>query len=259
MSTIASPRASSSIRSPSSSRTSLDNPSGRPTAPGTTRRNRAALRDYYGLKGTQPASSPDPSTRTPLAPEDAEDDGGISELDKDGFDAAGYVNEILSKQGLSGVLRVESDLVSQIRNLDGERKSLVYDNYSKLIAATDTIRKMRTNMDPLAPTTSTLSPAISHIAEIAAVLSRDMQDRTPTAPSITLEKEGREGKAGAKETVRWVLDAPRRLRDLVDEGKEEEADKEWEIVREVLEKWRGVKGVKEVGMECEAIILNEDT
>lgn len=30
-----------------------------------------------------------------------------------------------------------------IRSLDGERKALVYDNYSKLIAATDTIRKVR--------------------------------------------------------------------------------------------------------------------
>ncbi len=30
----------------------------------------------------------------------------------------------------------------EIRGLDGERKALVYDNYSKLIAATDTIRKV---------------------------------------------------------------------------------------------------------------------
>jgi len=32
-----------------------------------------------------------------------------------------------------------------IRNLDGERKSLVYDNYNKLIAATETIRKVPFN------------------------------------------------------------------------------------------------------------------
>lgn len=32
---------------------------------------------------------------------------------------------------------------TEIRSLDGERKALVYDNYSKLIAATDTIRKVR--------------------------------------------------------------------------------------------------------------------
>lgn len=30
----------------------------------------------------------------------------------------------------------------EIKSLDGERKALVYDNYSKLISATDTIRKV---------------------------------------------------------------------------------------------------------------------
>lgn len=30
----------------------------------------------------------------------------------------------------------------EIRGFDGERKALVYDNYSKLITATDTIRKV---------------------------------------------------------------------------------------------------------------------
>lgn len=33
--------------------------------------------------------------------------------------------------------------VVEIKGLDGERKALVYDNYSKLITATDTIRKVR--------------------------------------------------------------------------------------------------------------------
>jgi len=37
----------------------------------------------------------------------------------------------------------------EIRGLDGERKALVYDNYSKLIAATDTIRKV--NLDAASP------------------------------------------------------------------------------------------------------------
>jgi len=30
----------------------------------------------------------------------------------------------------------------EIKGLDGERKALVYDNYSKLITATDTIRRV---------------------------------------------------------------------------------------------------------------------
>lgn len=39
--------------------------------------------------------------------------------------------------GLIGIL-----IGLEIRGLDGERKALVYDNYSKLITATDTIHKV---------------------------------------------------------------------------------------------------------------------
>ena len=177
MSTIASPRASTSIRSPSSTRNSFDAPRNASLNP---RRNRAALRDYYGLKATT-ARERDTSTssrtrriseessHTELGPELEEE--SLTELDNPGFDAEAFVQNILSSNGLPGVLRVEADLVSQIRNLDSDRKSLVYDNYSKLLAATSTIRRMLGNMDPLTPTTNTLAPAISHIAETAAGLS----------------------------------------------------------------------------------------
>lgn len=40
-------------------------------------------------------------------------------------------------------MRVEAGLLRDIRGFDGERKALVYDNYSKLIGATETIRKVR--------------------------------------------------------------------------------------------------------------------
>ncbi|OCK81327.1 hypothetical protein K432DRAFT_295779 [Lepidopterella palustris CBS 459.81] len=249
MSTIASPRASTSIRSPSSSRTSLEAPASRPT---TTRRNRAALRDYYGLKGAATATSTADGTETEK--EDAEG----SELDKEGFDSAAYVKDVLAKQGLEGVLRVEGSLVSEIRNLDGERKALVYDNYSKLIAATDTIRKMRSNMDPLAPTTSTLSPAISHIAETAASLSASLLDRTTPAPGIVVValENGENVKKKARETVKWALDTPRRLEEMIKEGKSEEAVREWEEVSALLLNWRGVKGVQELREQCECLIGN---
>jgi YD repeat-containing protein len=57
------------------------------------------------------------------------------------------VRGLLEREGLKGVLSVENELVGEIRGLDGERKALVYDNYSKLIAATDTIRKV-TSQEP---------------------------------------------------------------------------------------------------------------
>lgn len=160
MSTIASPRPSTSLQSPASSRTSQEFP--KPPRPPNQRRNRTALRDYYGLKATEA----DPSQTLPTEPSQ-KDGASVSELDRDGFDAAAYVKDALAREGLEGVLRIEGELISgtdsqlligyhnvteqimadssvdsEIKNLDGERKALVYDNYSKLIAATDTIRKV---------------------------------------------------------------------------------------------------------------------
>lgn len=115
MSTIASPRVSTSVRSPSSTRTSFD---GSGTARPAThqRRNRAALRDYYGLKASGAASdakgTSDTDQQTPRK-ENFEEDETLTELDKEGFDADAFVNNILSTSGLEGVLKVEADLVSR--------------------------------------------------------------------------------------------------------------------------------------------------
>ncbi|KAF4308614.1 vacuolar protein sorting-associated protein 51 [Botryosphaeria dothidea] len=271
MSTIASPRPSSSIRSPSSTRTSLDVPTSSSLARSSskTRRNRdrSALRDYYNLKSPTvgPTSAP-AGDHHGLGIEAVKEEEAVSELDKEGFNAERYVKETLEREGLEGVLRVESGLVSQIKGLDGERKALVYDNYSKLIAATDTIRKMRTNMDPLTPATSTLSPAISHIAETAAALSASITEHAmpKSRSSSPLSADGGNKKIDEKErqrqTVRWVLDAPRRLRAKTADGKVDEAKKDWEEIKGLLEKWDGVKGVEEVRIACEeALIVRGDS
>lgn len=167
---------------------------------------------------------------------------------------------------LDAIILFANGILAEIRNLDSDRKSLVYDNYSKLLAATSTIRRMRTNMDPLAPTTHTLSPAISHIAETAASLSSSIHS-LPSRPqglgievrigSEEQEAETTEQKKKEKETVQWVLDTPRRLRALVGAEKEEEAEREWHDVSRILDKWSTVPGVDELRSACEEIMEGE--
>lgn len=67
----------------------------------------------------------------------------------------------------------------------------------------------------------------------------------------------REGEVKRKmgvEVVKRVLGAPGTLRGLLDEEKDEEAEKEWMFVKAQLEEWDGVKGVAEVKAQCEAIM-----
>jgi hypothetical protein len=106
--------------------------------------------------------------------------------------------------------------------------------------------QMRTNMDPLTPATSTLAPAISHIAETTAALSTQLSEHVPpqkTPDSGRKEKE--------KQTVKWVLDAPRRLTQSNQEGRRSDAEKDWDTIRALLDKWKDVSGVQEVRAACE--------
>jgi len=244
MSTIASPRPSitlSSRRTSTSTDTNVRSSStSRVAGAPPQRRNRAALREFYNLKPTEQGLD---SSKETLV----NDEPPVSELDSPTFDAQLYVKNLLANEGLESVLRVEASLLSDIRGFDGERKALVYDNYSKLIAATDTIRKMRSNMDPLAPTTSTLTPAVAHIATTAGELSR------PGKVEGELD-EGEELKERQRATVKWALNAPARLRRYLDEGKEEEARAEFDRVCKLLNQWNGVAGAEDLRKSCQEIL-----
>ena len=118
-------------------------------------------------------------------------------------------------------------------------------------------------MDPLAPTTHTLGPAIAHIAETAASLSSSMQTlpAKPQGLGIDIHVEDEDdnkaevaAKQKQKDTVRWVLDTPRRLQEMIDQEQDEEAETEWAEISNILDKWKGVPGVEELRKKCEEIM-----
>lgn len=227
MSTIAAPRKPSqpvgrgpvSSTPSSSSRPSLDDTSGQPLPT----RHRAALREYYNLQTTPAPSSDD----APVAP---------SELDAADFDADAFVQRVLAHQSLSEVLATYERLLAELRALDAERKALVYDNYSKLIAATDTIRRMRESMAARTPVAGTLDVVIERISVKAERLRSHVQE-TVASPTPTLASAST-ARRMVREVVQQLLETPERLRCLREDGKLDEASEIWERARKILERWR---------------------
>ena len=254
MSSIASPRPSVTL---SSRRTSISTDAStrtpQSTDKGSLRRNRAALRDYYNIK---PAGQP--NTQDPQKEPDITVDGA-SEVDRPDFDAETYVQSLLATKGIEDILRTGVGIVSEIRSLDGEKKALVYDNYSKLIAATDTIRSMREKMDPLTPTTSELAPAIAHIAETASQLSAGLGKHRDSSAGQPAERQkvSRKQRQQQRETVRWVLDSPERLKNLVEDDRRTEAEDEWKEVERLLDLWDGVEGTDDVRARCNEVMQQD--
>ncbi|KAL5612003.1 hypothetical protein BROUX41_000434 [Berkeleyomyces rouxiae] len=200
-------------------------------APGATpattskRKNRAALREYYNL---QKAPSPASSTQ----PDDPQSEIDYGELDAPEFDSAAYVRKVSEEHGLEELLKVYTKILGEIRALDAEKKALVYDNYNKLIAATETIRKMRANMDPLNPMASMLDPKMAQIYEKASAIRQSLSQSIPEPNSKT------DHARRTRQVVSDILKVPACLRYLVDQGKIEEAEKEWELPRKLLLRWK---------------------
>jgi hypothetical protein len=72
-----------------------------------------------------------------------------------------------------------------------------------------------------------------------------------------VSEEELQKKKKQKETVKWVLDTPRRLRNMLDEGQDVQAQNEWDEVSNILNRWGNVAGVQELRDECEQI-MNEE-
>ncbi|KUI72324.1 hypothetical protein VM1G_07949 [Cytospora mali] len=262
MSTIATPRdpqsslrrtaSSQAIATPTASaRQSLDIPRsatsspvpGSAPFPGTKRNNRVALREYYNLKKNPGATTPllevtDADSVVGGANELSHSDVPPSELDTPGFDAEAYVRARLKDSSLEELLKAYTRVLSEIRALDAEKKALVYDNYSKLITATETIRKMRANMDPLNPMASTLDPAIAHIYTQASSIRDTLRQSTPKPEESQSREEEQARKRRTRELVAEVLQTPARLRTLVRDGKVEEAKEAWRLPKKLLLAWK---------------------
>jgi vacuolar protein sorting-associated protein 51 len=261
MSTIASPRDTSVnggrripvITTPtSSSRTSLENPRSADPSPNRAataqpRRNRAALREYYNLKNVPEEQLGDGTSEVSSIHDFSEVQE--SEMDRADFDAPSYIKHILETQSLGELLQTYNGVLTDIRALDAERKALVYDNYSKLITATETIRKMREKMDPLNPVATTLDPAIASIYARAEAIKDELRESMPEAKRREMEmgeeeRKEMQRKKRRRDVVLRVLETPEKVRGLVKDGREEEAKKLWETTLALLERWkeRGVGG-----------------
>jgi hypothetical protein len=262
MSTIASPRDTSVngrrvplISTPtSSSRPSLEHPRSQDASPSLApaavfpKRNRAALREYYNLQKSSPSTEQAALKDDTSSISDSASDVLDSELDAPNFSAPSYIKHVLETQSLGELLRTYKGVLTDIRALDAEKKALVYDNYSKLIAATETIRRMRENMGPLNPMAATLDPAIKRIYEMAERVRGEMREHAREGSEAEKGSEGEREKERKREKTREVvlrvLGTPEKIRELVKDGKDDEAKTLWEPTLRLLERWkeRGVGG-----------------
>ncbi|KAL1293757.1 vacuolar protein sorting-associated protein 51 homolog [Arachis hypogaea] len=68
------------------------------------------------------------------------------DINSNSFDPDHYMNLMVHKSNLEGLLQRHVEMAAEIKNLDTDLQMLVYENYNKFISATDTIKRMKSNI-----------------------------------------------------------------------------------------------------------------
>ncbi|KAH0585235.1 Fat-free like protein [Termitomyces sp. J132] len=126
------------------------------TPPPQKSRARDLLRKHYGLGVGPPPPIPGKAANDPM------------NLDSTAFDAKSYYEQLITTSSLQSLLKRENELLSEIRELDSERQSLVYNHHHELIAASDTIATMKTRAESLDADLDLLKVAFSEISRISS-------------------------------------------------------------------------------------------
>ncbi|KAL3616168.1 Vacuolar protein sorting-associated protein 51 [Castilleja foliolosa] len=105
------------------------------------KRMRDLLSSFYS-----PDHSPSSPNNASLPPNTSSRFATLDTINTTSFDADQYMNLLVQKSNLEGLLRKHVEMAAEIKNLDTDLQMLVYENYNKFISATDTIKKMKNNI-----------------------------------------------------------------------------------------------------------------
>ncbi|KAF7722264.1 Vacuolar protein sorting-associated protein 51 [Apophysomyces ossiformis] len=117
------------------------------TKPTRQRERNLNLKKYYGL-GAGNDTSPRPL-----------------DIDDTTFNSSKYFSKLLKEKPLRDLIEEDNKLMTEIREIDGDMKTLVYENYNKFISATDTIRKMKANVESMESEMSHLNEYMTNISQ----------------------------------------------------------------------------------------------
>ena len=93
-------------------------------------------------------------------------------MDSRDFRVQEYIDHTLSESTLNQLLQFQSELIMGTKQLDGDMKTLVYENYEKFISANDTIKKMKLNVESMEVEMSRLDSKVGTVGEMASRLDR---------------------------------------------------------------------------------------
>mmetsp|Transcript_2439 Transcript_2439/g.2692 ORF Transcript_2439/g.2692 Transcript_2439/m.2692 type:complete len:1170 (+) Transcript_2439:111-3620(+) len=179
---------------------------------------------------------------------DVNNNDNTDDLDSTHFDVAKHTQRYVLNSNVYPLLEKEEMLACQVRTLDSSMQTLVYENYSRFIEATDAIRNIGVNVQYNAGNLKKLSTSVI----VAGESARDVETTCGKLRDSVVEKLRTKRLLQRLESL---LKLPKTLRENIDAGRYRWATKSYLTAYAILNKQSdGFESLQRIEEECYTIM-----
>ncbi|XP_052229082.1 vacuolar protein sorting-associated protein 51 homolog isoform X2 [Dreissena polymorpha] len=195
--------------------------------PEQRRKRHGMLKMYYGL--------------------DKDEAGGASldpcDIDGAHFNKDMYLSKLIQEKSLTELMDKESDMLKQIRSLDSDMQTLVYENYNKFISATDTIRKMKNDFRKMEDEMDHLATNMSRITEFSGSVSQTLDDRRQQITKLA-------GVHSLLKKLQFLFELPARLKKCIELKAYSQAVRYYTKAQRILLQYQHMPSFQGINTDC---------
>mmetsp|Transcript_11899 Transcript_11899/g.28195 ORF Transcript_11899/g.28195 Transcript_11899/m.28195 type:complete len:1121 (+) Transcript_11899:63-3425(+) len=174
--------------------------------------------------------------------------GDENDLDSVHFDASKHTERYVLQSSVHPLLETEESLACQVRTLDSSMQTLVYENYSRFIEATDAVRNIGVNVQCNAGNLTKLSSSVLVVGETA----RDIETSCGKLRDTVVEKLRTKR---LLQRLDSLLKLPSTLRENISSGRYRWATKSYLKALAILSKQsEGFESLQRIQQDCYEIM-----
>ena len=182
-------------------------------------RIRMLMLNYYGNEG--------------FNDDEEDEETKLNDIDGENFDVDVHLQNLLKTETLPNLLQRSMDLRKETRTLDSDMQNMVYENYSKFIRATDTIRTMKDDVTVIETELDKLMLGMDKLGETSAALEATLEpNRSKIENMLSLQN--------LIKKLEFLFELPMRLKRSIELEAYVQAVKYYNTANAILEKYSHV-------------------
>ncbi|XP_065826361.1 vacuolar protein sorting-associated protein 51 homolog [Oscarella lobularis] len=194
------------------------------------RQRRGLLRLYYGVTSEEDSSRLDPT-----------------DIDGPHFKTDVFLERLYKEASLRTLMDKEASMIREIKSLDSDMQTLVYENYNKFISATDTIRTMKHDFKRMEDEMESLAANMETIRDFSDRINDTLADKRQKIKKLS-------GVHGMLKKLQFLFELPSRLKKCMEMGAHSQAVRYYCRACGVLDHFQHMPSFHGIQQDCQKIV-----